>query len=58
MIELNKKDQDNGYIPYPLRYKDKEQKEDNKKLLLTASIFSGGYFLFLMIIGLKMGWSL
>lgn len=42
------------YIPYPLRYK--ETKEDNRKLLLTTAILSVSYFLFLGLIGIKLGW--
>ena len=53
MIELNTTKQDSGYIPYPLRYK--EEKADNKKLLLTASIMSSVYLLFITVIGIKLG---
>ena len=56
MIELNNTKKENEYIPYPLRYK--EQKQENGKLLLATAVFGSGYFLFLTIIGLKLGWSM
>lgn len=56
MIELNNTKRETGYIPYPLRYK--EQEQENGKLLLTTVVLCSGYFLFLTIIGLKLGWSM
>jgi len=53
---IEHKTKDNGYIPYPLRYK--EQKQENGKLLFATVVFCSGYFLFLTIIGLKLGWSM
>lgn len=53
---IEQKTKDSGYIPYPLRYK--EQKENNGKLLFATAVFCSGYFLFLTIIGLKLGWSM
>ena len=54
MMEFNTTTkQDNGYIPYPLRYKEKE--EDGGKLLITTLVFGSGYLLFLTIIGMKLG---
>lgn len=51
---MNVKQKQYEYIPYPLRYK--EQKEDNKKLLLTGLLLSGSYVLFLALIGMRLGW--